>query len=543
MTRATIIVLTIVAGVLAPMIAIDFVNDDIGIIRFALHGPRPDFTALLTRAEVIEVYYRPLFDLTLGLDFLAWGWTAAGYRLTNLLLHLVATVLVLALGRALRFEASAALCAALLFGLHPIHEMSLYWIAGRTDVLCSVFYLLTLLLFTDAFARGRPGGHALSLVAALLAMLSKEMAITLPAAVAIVAWWIGRDGNDTPHRRGALGTALLHAAPYAGIVAAVIVGRMILLDNNVFDDAGAHQSVPVLAIARNLATYAGLLVVPLGHEAIAGVLRASPVLWTAALIPFAIGAALLWRKRHSAGPLVLCFALVLVTLLPVSRLMMRWYLYLPSAFFALGLGWLISRYAERRRRAAVAIACSLALVYAATDVATIAQWISASRIASTLPAQLHAALGEIHAGDTLRFATIPAKIGSTPLHHLGFPAAVRHALGNDSIAIDVASKLVMSEFPPSLTIEMPPDRTDAVRLQLTSNARERSFGGYFLVADTERAGRVAEGRPPLIRGINVTSNAHDTHGRPVDITVEPVRSTMHVHWLVYDGRSFKRMPR
>lgn len=465
-------VLLVVAAVLSPALAIGFVNDDFAIIRFALHGSAPDFAALLSRAEVIEVYYRPLFDLTLGLDFLAWGWSAFGYHLTNLLLHLGCTLLVGLLGRSLRLGRGASTIAALFFGLHPIHEMSIYWIAGRTDLLCTIFYLASVLLYARAFARPRERRASLmvvSLLTALGAMLAKEMAISIPATIAIVSWRL-RDDIADPRARAAAG--LRAAAPYALVVAGVIVGRIVLLENNLFAAGGVHGGVPIGALVRNLATYVGMLVVPVGQERIAVLLRAHPALFViVAIVALVAGAAVVYRWRRRLGPVLFLGALLIATLVPVLRLAMRWYLYLPSAFFALALGWMFWRLIGRRRTAGLVLLGVIAVGFATIDVAAALRWIAASRIATHLGTELPAVVGPLAPGDTLLFVTVPGKNGPTPIFNLGFGGTVRHHLSSDDVVVSVAARHEMASYPTSVAIE----RVASDSLVLTARAGDRFF--------------------------------------------------------------------
>ncbi|MDM7913799.1 MAG: hypothetical protein QUU85_00835, partial [Candidatus Eisenbacteria bacterium] len=86
-------------------------------------------------------YYRPLTTLSYAADARLWGERSSGYHLTNLLLHLLASALVLRLLLRLGASRSPALAGALLFAAHPIHVTNVAWISGRTDLLCAVLLL------------------------------------------------------------------------------------------------------------------------------------------------------------------------------------------------------------------------------------------------------------------------------------------------------------------------------------------------------------------------------------------------------------------
>ena len=78
----------------------------------------------------------------------------------------------------------AAFLAAVIFAVHPQHVESVAWVAERKDLLCLLFMLLTLLSYvkyTSCGESGKARWYLATLVAYLLAVLSKPMAVTMPA--------------------------------------------------------------------------------------------------------------------------------------------------------------------------------------------------------------------------------------------------------------------------------------------------------------------------------------------------------------------------
>ena len=82
---------------------------------------------------------------------------------------------------------------ALLFALHPVCVESVAWISEQKNTLSLVFYLLaalTYLRFEDGPGGRRPANlYGLSLCLFVLAVLSKSVTSTLPAALLISIWW------------------------------------------------------------------------------------------------------------------------------------------------------------------------------------------------------------------------------------------------------------------------------------------------------------------------------------------------------------------
>ncbi|MFQ5962249.1 MAG: hypothetical protein ACE5MG_12715, partial [Candidatus Methylomirabilales bacterium] len=129
-------------------------------------------------------YYRPVMNLSFYFDRILWGMNPAGFHITNVLLHILNTLLVFALASFLIGGRIIPFLAGLFFAVHPVHTESLDLIQGRSDLLCSFFFLYSLLLFIQFIHRSTekssPFLYAASLVMCFLSLLTKEMAATLP---------------------------------------------------------------------------------------------------------------------------------------------------------------------------------------------------------------------------------------------------------------------------------------------------------------------------------------------------------------------------
>ena len=138
--------------------------------------------------------YQPLSWLSYGLDYAAWGMNPFGYHLTSILLHAANAVLfyllslrLLAQGPASPADRLGALCAALLFSLHPLRVEAVAWISARGHILSTLFFLLALLSWLDALqSGGSRRRRAASWLFYLLALLSKATAICLPAVLVLM---------------------------------------------------------------------------------------------------------------------------------------------------------------------------------------------------------------------------------------------------------------------------------------------------------------------------------------------------------------------
>lgn len=221
-------------------------------------------------------FYRPLISVFMVSDYMLWGLNGLGFHITNLLFHLTSTVVLffvgLRLGKcfsgapvetaeqspvqttqlssaqaqpssATRFQGSAmafAFFASIIFGLYPLHPEAVSWITGRVDTIVTTFIVVSLW----CYMQWRDGKSILwcaaSIVSLILGLLSKEMAITLPATMAayeVLLWW-EKGGNRKNLLSGAI-NAIKAIAPFAVVIALYFVVRLIALGTFVggYDDS------------------------------------------------------------------------------------------------------------------------------------------------------------------------------------------------------------------------------------------------------------------------------------------------------------------
>ena len=161
-----------------PDIGHGFIQDDFGWIAHSRAESLEDVVGLFGRNVG---FFRPLVSATFALDHAIWNLNPFGYALTNLVLFLVDAVLLFCLAGRLQLSKEVAFFATGLwaFNFHAVN-MSLLWISGRTALLMIAFALTAAL----AALRGR---MIVSGLCSLLAMLSKEEAVLLPAFMSALA--------------------------------------------------------------------------------------------------------------------------------------------------------------------------------------------------------------------------------------------------------------------------------------------------------------------------------------------------------------------
>jgi len=174
-------------------------------------------------------HYQPLTWITLGLDYTLWGMQPLGYHVTSLLLHAVSAGLLYAVLRQLIDSTPASAIGALFWSLHPLRVESVTWITERRDVLCGVFFLLSVLAYLRMCREQAAGGRwrhwlTISVAAYAASLLSKSLGILLPFALLLLD--VALLGRWTPGKRRQV---LLEKLPYAACATAMLLVMLVAM--------------------------------------------------------------------------------------------------------------------------------------------------------------------------------------------------------------------------------------------------------------------------------------------------------------------------
>jgi hypothetical protein len=171
---------------------------------------------------------RAVTTFSLVLDRAVWGPLPSGYRFTNLVLHLLATLAVFALFlQWSRKRLWLALPAALLFAFHPVHVEAVDVVGARGEILGSLFAFLSLLLLDRARRRGGTGGLVPALALFLLASFSTPTALAVPVIV-VLHDAFSEGGLRTAASRRWMDWMLFAVTALPAIVLSLIAARPVL---------------------------------------------------------------------------------------------------------------------------------------------------------------------------------------------------------------------------------------------------------------------------------------------------------------------------
>ena len=323
-------------------------DDEVSIVEnSSIRRLWPLRDVLVTKAEGGRTHdSRPLLNLTLAVDYAVHGLWRPGFRIVNLAIHLVNTLLVYDIARRLlrlggfrRADATlSATCAAVLWTAHPLHTAVNTYVIQRAESLAAFFILSSFDAAVVALARGSLPAAAAAGVFAILGGTAKETTAAILPLVAAFDWAFrdrlagaGRDARVRPVLYGGLALNL-----------AVLAGLAVALGGRGGSAGISTASVVAYALTqcRAIWLYLGLLVWPArlvldhGDRLVGGMRDVWPqVVATATLI--AAGAIGFVRWPKAVLPVVAAAILLAPTtsIVPVkTQTIAEHRMYLPAAW-------------------------------------------------------------------------------------------------------------------------------------------------------------------------------------------------------------------
>jgi len=180
------LVFAAVLAIYYPALHAGFIWDDDGHVTKPALFPLRALWQIWFEPGATQQYY-PALHSAFWFEHRLWGDNAFAYHLLNILLH---TANACIFARVLRkVSVPGAWIAALLFAVHPVCVESVAWISEQKNTLSLLLYLLAALAYFDFDDTRRSTAYVRSSVFFALAVATKTVTATLPAALLVSAWW------------------------------------------------------------------------------------------------------------------------------------------------------------------------------------------------------------------------------------------------------------------------------------------------------------------------------------------------------------------
>jgi len=298
-----------------------------------------------------ELSYRPVVTLSYFVDYSLWKLNPFGFHLTNTLLHTFNVILLFFLFTQLYSNRLAAFAGTLLFLCHPVITETVNAISYREDLLASVFFIAAFLLYVKINKKYTALTYCSSLVCYLLALFSKEIAVTLPVLIFLYDIILNKK-CDIKHK-------IFRIYPgYILIMIFYIVMRFAIFHN----PAESHVSYPnnsvitnILTMTKVVSSYCKLFffpirlcadyVIPHSTSLTDASFIISLLLFTSVIV---ITYKLYFYSRILFFPVVWFFVTLLpvLNIVPIENIMAERYLYLPLPGICMLIGGFLTQHCK-----------------------------------------------------------------------------------------------------------------------------------------------------------------------------------------------------
>ena len=182
----------------------DFVSyDDVSYVT-----ENPNIKAGLTLEGIIWAFtsghaanWHPLTWISHMLDCELYGLNPMGHHWTNIQIHVANTILLFLVLSWMTGALWQSSLVAALFAVHPLHVESVVWVAERKDVLCTLFWILSMWAYAGYVRYSTKIHYVSSIILFTLGLMAKPMIVTLPFVFLLLDYWplkrfqSGQSGN------------------------------------------------------------------------------------------------------------------------------------------------------------------------------------------------------------------------------------------------------------------------------------------------------------------------------------------------------------
>jgi hypothetical protein len=517
-------------------------------------------------------FYRPLTEISFALDYLLYGVRAVGYHLTSLGWHVLNVWLLFLLVKTLtdssifyisgsRERTNIAFFSAAIWSVYPTHSEAVGWIAARSDLLATAFYLTTMILFIrrlDVHRGSPPSWTKLWALPMVLGFFCKELTISLPFTLFALAFFKAQLARQ---KIGAtVGETLKSSWPAFAIMAAYVCLRALAIGDLIGGYAGSiGETLNTSLASRWLYTQSLFKIFHPFNDQLVG--AESPLrlclrlVWGACgvmtIVCTRVGGAIASKYRL----ILFAFAWLFFTLAPnlqiwsfSSTMAGGRIAYLPTTAIALlivlsvyplGVSALGGNKPLYLKLAGMATLTALIAVFALTTVIDNRAWVEVSNMVRRVQGQLSALTDDLPSSKRIALVNLPAHVKGA----FAFTApGMVEALLKPPLAADdsSASITVLDQQPCSYPLVNFSDFKAAARGEVSPQTKEARIELYYydqdrgvLVAAPEKAADQASSQStdrPTSRSATVDLHDFDAGGENFRFKIDPSLTPLHYEY-------------
>lgn len=203
-------------------------------------------------------FWHPLTWLSLMIDRELFGNNPGGYHWTNVVLHILNTILLFLFLKMATGTTYRSSLVALFFAIHPLHVESVAWVSQRKDLLCTLFGFAALWAYVNYAQSPNWRRYSLVLILFILGLMAKPMIVTIPFVMLLLDYWPmqriilraqkGNDNTPIAYTRRRFRFLLLEKVPF--LILSIAASILVVVTEH---QADALTNLNILSITNRLA--------------------------------------------------------------------------------------------------------------------------------------------------------------------------------------------------------------------------------------------------------------------------------------------------
>ncbi len=162
-----------------------------------------------------KTYWHPVTWLSHLLDIQLFGFNAGAHLIVNTVIHVINVLLLFSILNRCTGQMWRSAFVAALFAIHPMNVESVAWVAARKNVLSTMMWMLTLVVYIRYTERPGVIRYISTVVIYTLGLMAKPMLVTLPFVLLLIDFW--------PLKR-------IQIDRHKGIITHILAGRRLILE-------------------------------------------------------------------------------------------------------------------------------------------------------------------------------------------------------------------------------------------------------------------------------------------------------------------------